>query len=599
MQVREVTVAMRRSGTPIIIGISFDVEAAHILGLVGESGSGKSTLGLALLGHAREGLTIAGGTCHVGDTDVLGLRGAALRRARGQVVAYVPQDPASALNPTIRVGVQLREAISVHDGVLAPGERTEERVAALLDEVRLPNTKSFLRSYPHQLSGGQQQRVVLAMSFGCRPRLIVLDEPTTGLDVTTQRHVLDTVRRLASTYQVTAVYITHDLPVVAEIADETAVMYAGRLVERAPSASLFASPRHQYTARLLKAIPTPNRSTTLVGIDGRPPRPGRWPTGCTFADRCPAVTDRCRASEPDLVPIESGRLVRCYHPSEHQTAGSGIGTQSPVAADAQAGLEVRQLSASYGASRVLFDVALTVQPGHCLAVVGESGSGKTTLARCLVGLHTAWHGEAVFDGTVLAPSASHRSADARRRVQYIFQNPYGSLNPRMSVAENVEQPLRHFERVGWKERRARVFETLELVALGRDFADRMPDQLSGGERQRVAVARALIVRPDLLICDEVTSALDVSVQALLVEQLRQLQHEQRLTVLFITHNLSVVRSIAQDVVVLERGRVVEKAGVEEILDSPSHPYTKQLLHDLPRFTDAPGIGSRGAAYPLG
>jgi len=597
LRIRDLTVGLRRSGMPVIRDVSLEVAPAKILGLVGESGCGKSTLGLALLGHAREGLRITGGSCHIGETDVLSLGGSELRRARGRLVAYVPQDPASALNPTLRLGAQLREAIEVHEGVLEAGESVDDRAAELLDEVRLPDTRAFLRSFPHQISGGQQQRIGLAMAFACRPRLIVLDEPTTGLDVTTQRHVLDTVRRLADAYQVTAVYITHDLPVVAEIADSTAVMYAGRIVERAPSAALFTTPRHQYTARLLKAIPTPERSTTLVGINGHPPRPGRWPPGCAFADRCAAASDRCRNSEPELEALGGDRLLRCYHPVEHQTGSEGLRTTSPVSAGARGGLEVRGLNASYGATPVLFDVDLSVEPGRCLGVVGESGSGKTTLARCLVGLHTSWSGEAVFDGTALESAASRRGADARRRVQYIFQNPYGSLNPRMSVAENVEQPLRHFERLGWRQRRARIQETLELVALGRDFADRMPDQLSGGERQRVAVARALIVQPDLLICDEVTSALDVSVQALLVEQLRQLQHEQGLTMVFITHNLSVVRSIAQDVVVLERGYVVERADVDRILGHPEHPYTQQLLRDLPRLADAEGTVA--VAHPLG
>jgi peptide/nickel transport system ATP-binding protein len=585
LSVEGLTVVMAKSRIPVVTDVSFDVAAGTVMGLVGESGSGKSTVGLALLGHVRRGLAIAGGSVRLGDQDILQLRDGALRRARGRLVAYVPQDPASGLNPAMRLGAQLREAISIHADVLEPGETVEDRAATLLEEVDLPATKAFQRSYPHQTSGGQQQRIGIAMAFACRPRLVVLDEPTTGLDVTTQRRVLETVRRLAGHHRTTAVYVSHDLPVVAEIADATAVMYAGRLVEYAPSDRLFAVPRHPYTGGLLNAAPTPDRSTVLVGIEGQPPRPGRWPAGCKFADRCPRSQPDCLPDEPPLAPVDGGALVRCRHPLE-----DGGGTRAePVAAVANArtrgrgSLEVHGLTAHYGQREILHDVDLSIPAGRCLAVVGESGSGKTTLARCLVGLHGDWTGDARVDGEPIAAPAHKRTSEQRRLVQYIFQNPHASLNPRMSVGENVEEPLRHFERLDWRARRAKVLDALELVALGRDFADRMPGQLSGGERQRVAVARALIVEPELVICDEITSALDVSVQALLVEQLRHLQHDRGLTALFITHNLSVVRSIAQDVMVLEQGTVVERGTAADVLERPQHPYTQQLVADLPRF----------------
>ena len=585
LRVRDLTVVMSRSRIPVVADVSFDVAAGHVMGLVGESGSGKSTVGLALLGYYRNGLDIAGGEVRLGDVEVLELKGSALRESRGRLFSYVPQDPASGLNPAMRLGTQLREAISIHDGVLDDGESVEERATRLLEDVDLPTTKALLRSYPHQTSGGQQQRIGIAMAFACRPRLVVLDEPTTGLDVTTQRHVLDTVRRLAHNHSTTAVYVSHDLPVVAGIADETAVMYAGRLIEHARASDLFARPRHPYTRGLLDAAPTPDRATVLVGIEGHPPRPGRWPKGCTFADRCPRVTEECRAKEPPLAPDANDRLVRCIHPLADGDHAAATPTDAVVHAKAEGrgSLSVSGLVAHYGHVEVLHDVDLVVAPGKCLAVVGESGSGKTTLARCLVGLHGDWSGDARVDGQPIAAPADKRTDEQRRLVQYIFQNPHASLNPRMTVGENIEEPLRHFGNLGWRERRAQVAETLDLVALGRDFAGRMPGQLSGGERQRVAVGRALIVEPELLICDEVTSALDVSVQALLVEQLRSLQHERGLTSVFITHNLSVVRSIAQEVLVLERGTVVEHGPTDHVLGAPSHPYTKQLIADLPRF----------------
>ncbi len=592
LEVSDLSVVMERSRIPVVADVSFAVPAGHVMGLVGESGSGKSTVGLALLGYVRRGLEIATGRVSLGDCEVLELEGSAQRQARGRLVSYVPQDPASGLNPAMRLGTQLHEAIAIHDDVLDDGETVQDRATRLLEEVDLPTTKAFRRSYPHQTSGGQQQRIGIAMAFSCRPRLVVLDEPTTGLDVTTQRHVLDTVRELTRSHHTTAVYVSHDLPVVAGIADETAVMYAGKIIEWATASALFSQPRHPYTRGLLNAAPTPDRATVLVGIEGQPPRPGQWPKGCSFAARCPRAQDDCREAEPALARLESERLVRCIHPlgSGEEAAATPTDAVAHAKVEGRGNLEVEGLTAHYGAKEVLHDVDLAIKPGACLAVVGESGSGKTTLARCLVGLHANWSGDARVDGQPIAPPASKRSDEQRRLVQYVFQNPHASLNPRMSVAENVEEPLRHFERLGWRERRAKVLDTLEVVALGRDFADRMPGQLSGGERQRVAVARALIVEPELVICDEITSALDVSVQALLVEQVRRLQHERGLTALFITHNLSVVRSIAQEVIVLEQGAVVERGATDTIMERPEHPYTKQLINDLPRFAEAAPAG---------
>lgn len=579
-------VVLSRSRTPVVQDVTFSVGAAQVMGLVGESGSGKSTVALSLLGYVRSGLMISEGTVDIAGTSVLDLSGTALRKARGKLVAYVPQDPTSGLNPALTLGYQLREAMRIHDEEDTT-EALEDRLAALLEEVRLPASRQLLDSYPHQVSGGQAQRIAIAMAFACRPRLVVLDEPTTGLDVTTQRHILETIRRLTTVHDVSAVYVSHDLPVVAEIADDVAVMYAGRLIEHASASAVFGTPRHPYTAGLLRAAPTPEPAGVLVGIEGRPPRPGQWPAGCAFEDRCPVSTQTCGEVQPPLEPVSPGHVVRCYHPN-------GDIAPAPVSAMPMAGavgagsgtLEVDGLSAWYGATATLHDVRFTVAPGSCLGVVGESGSGKTTLARCLVGLHTAWQGPVSFDGQPLDPQVRRRRPQERRRIQYIFQNPHASLNPRMSVGENVEEPLRFFDGLSRAERRRKVAEVLEQVALGADLADRMPEQLSGGERQRVAVARALIVDPELLICDEITSALDVSVQALLIEQLRVLQYERGLTMVFITHNVAVVRSIAQDIMVLEQGRVVETGPVGQVLTQPEHAYTQQLLADLPRFADA-------------
>jgi peptide/nickel transport system ATP-binding protein len=589
LRVEGLGVVLGRSNISVVQDVSFSVGAAQVMGLVGESGSGKSTVALSLLNYARRGLEITEGTVDIDGTNVLDLSGTALRKARGTLVSYVPQDPTSGLNPALTLGYQLGEAMRIHDEGKAT-DSLDERVAALLEEVRLPATRELLNSYPHQVSGGQAQRLAIAMAFACRPRLVVLDEPTTGLDVTTQRHILQTIRRLSTSHDVSAVYVSHDLPVVAEIADDVAVMYAGRLVEQAPAAAIFSVPRHQYTAGLLKAAPTPERAGVLVGIPGRPPRPGQWPAGCAFADRCAAATSICRETTPVLETAGPGHVHRCYHPVEleanTQKSLSSESLMLPPSSARKGALEVGGLSAWHGSKATLHDVRFTVEAGSCLGIVGESGSGKTTLARCLAGLHSAWEGPVSFDGQLLEPQVRRRRPEERRRIQYIFQNPHASLNPRLSVGENVEEPLRFFERLPYSERRRKVLETLDVVALGADLADRMPEQLSGGERQRVAVARALIVDPELLICDEITSALDVSVQALVIEQLRELQYQRGLSMVFITHNVAVVRSIAQDIMVLERGRVVETGPVEQVLTEPQDAYTKQLMHDLPRFSDS-------------
>jgi peptide/nickel transport system ATP-binding protein len=566
----------------VVEDISFRVAPGQVLGLVGESGSGKSTVGVALLGLARKGLRIAAGRVCIGGVDILELRGKDLQGARGRLVAYVPQDPASGLNPALRVGRQLREAIIIHGDSLE-NETVDQRVTQLMEEVGLPATDAFLNSYPHQMSGGQQQRVGIAMAFSCRPRVIVLDEPTTGLDVTTQRRVLETVRQMTVEHDVTSVYVSHDLAVVAQLADQTAVLYAGRLVEHAATEAIFRGARHPYAVGLLKAVPSSARSEILVGIEGRPPRPGRWPQGCSFAERCGSVQGECRKELPalrDLGDIQP-HWVRCLFPEPPVSvdqAKQPVPVLSPVA---DAVLAVRNLAARYGPLDVLRNVSFDVKAGRCTAVVGQSGSGKTTLARSLVGLHTDWTGDVELSGTKLSSDPQRRSKEHRRTLQYVFQNPYGSLDPRMTVRQNLEEPLRHFFGLSRSERDRKVNEILQTVALSTEYAERLPQQLSGGERQRVAVGRALIVDPEVMVCDEITSALDVSVQALLVEQLRQMQSDRGLSMVFITHNLAVVRSIAQDVVVLSDGVIVEHGPVDQVLDHPAHEYTQRLLADLP------------------
>ncbi len=599
--VQDLRIEVAPTHTAVVSDVSFEIAPGEILGLVGESGSGKTTVGLALLGHARRGLSIAGGSVLLGEANILAHGDEQLRRLRGAQVSYVPQDPASSLNPALRIGLQLREVLEAHaaerDGRRAGRENHYARIAEMMREVRLPDNRGFLRRYPHELSGGQQQRIGLAMAFANRPRLIVLDEPTTGLDVTTQAHVLETVRQLARLHDVAALYVSHDLAVVAALAHRVAVMYAGRLVELGTAEALFTSAGHPYTRRLIGAIPRLTGGRSLVGIPGRAASPGNRPPGCSFAPRCGMRIEQCDAEVPALRPVGPGHLVRCIRAEEvlsQEQRRIGDPIEMPAAEDLAA-VRLDSVIASYGRQEVVHSVSFSLAAHECLALVGESGSGKTTIARAIAGLHRNWTGKITLGELPLQTSARRRDADIRRRIQYIFQNPYGSLNPRRTVGEIIKQPLRVFGTASGREADRRVAEMLERVSLTASYAARYPDQLSGGERQRVAIARALVCDPDVLICDEVTSALDVSVQAAIVELLGNLQRDLGLSMLFITHNLPLVRSIAQRVAVLHDGIVTEIGETAQVLSSPAEPYTQQLISDTPSLELA--IAEVGIAEP--
>jgi peptide/nickel transport system ATP-binding protein len=588
LEVENLRVEVTDDGSDIVDEVSFTVRAGEVLGLVGESGSGKTTVGLAILGHARRGARIVRGRIHIDGRDILALPELDRQRLRGTLVSYVPQDPASALNPALRIHRQLHETLAEHGFGSSEDER-RARIVEVLDEVLLPSDDSFLRRYPHQLSGGQQQRVALAMAFANRPRVIVLDEPTTGLDVTTQAHVLETVRHLCHAHGVAAVYVSHDLAVVATLASRVAVMYSGRLVEVGPKLDLFLGAAHPYTRRLVEAIPELSGKHALVGIPGSAPRPGQRPSGCFFAARCSFAEDACRTAFPPVSLLAPDHTVRCFRHEEVRALPASARTAAtplpPVPAERDL-VSLRSVRASYGPRQVLHDVDLSVRPRECVALVGESGSGKTTLARCIAGLHEEWRGTIEYGGRPLPRSARSRSADLRREIQYIFQSPYSSLNPRKTVGQIVGQPLTLFFGARGSEARRRCIEALELVQLGASVLERYPHQLSGGERQRVAIARALAAQPKLLICDEVTSALDVSVQAAIVDLLASLQRELHLGLLFVTHNLALVRTIAQEVAVMSAGRIVERGPCAAVLETPQEAYTRKLLSDTPSLEAA-------------
>ncbi len=579
LQVTQLRVELRDQ-VDVLSGVSFSLDAGEIVGLVGESGSGKTTLATALLAHARRGARIVSGRVEVAGQALLELQGEALRQARGSLIGYVAQDPATALNPALRIGGLLRETLAVHQ-VRLDRAAQQQRIVETLRDVGLPDDPEFLRRFPHQLSGGQQQRVMLALAFVLRPRLIVLDEPTTALDVTTQAHILATLRRLCKSLGVAAVYVSHDLAVIKDLVDRVMVMYAGRLVEIASREALFTRPAHPYTRGLLAAIPDVAQRRELLAIPGHAPAPGQRPAGCAFAPRCSRRRAECSEAEPPLRELVAQQQVACVEP---YVQGLQLTPQLPLLATEDSAprpalLEINGLNLAYD-RQVLFDVSLRLLPGECLALVGESGSGKTSLARAVAGLGENAEGELRYAGQPLKLAARQRAAGLRHQIQYIFQNPYRALNPRQSVYQTLSAPLQHFFGIKGPAARERVEAVLKRVSLPASVADLYPHSLSGGERQRVAIARALICEPKLLICDEITSALDVSVQASILALLRQLQ-AQGLTLLFVTHDLGVVRAIADRVLVLKLGRVVEQGRVDEVLDRPQAAYTQTLLENSP------------------
>jgi peptide/nickel transport system ATP-binding protein len=590
------------TGTIIAVdGVSFEIGASQTVGLVGESGCGKSVTAMSIMGLVRPPGSVDGGTVRFKGRDLRNLPESEMRRVRGNEISMVFQEPMSSLNPVLKIGEQLAEGLMLHRGLSARAARA--RAVELLDLVHMAEPAKRLDDYPHQYSGGMRQRIMIAMALACDPVLLIADEPTTALDVTVQAQILALLRELKRELGMSVLIITHDLGVVAETCDAVNVMYAGRIVERGTWPDMFDHPTHPYTAGLLASVPSGETSSErLTVIPGDVPDPRDWPNGCRFAPRCHARHDRCE-EYPPLFQI-GHQEAACWL---HAEGAPSISVRPPEAVASEArvkeeegstllrleGIEthipIRRglLRRQVGTIRAVDGVDLEVRRGETVGLVGESGSGKSTLARNALRLQPTTAGRIVFDGQDITDLGQRQLRGLRPRMQMVFQDPVSSLNPRLRVGSIIGEALTVHGITDRRERREKVAQVLDRVGLRPDHVSRYPHEFSGGQRQRIGIARAVALNPDLIVADEPVSALDVSVQAQVLNLLADLRDELGMSYLFIAHNLSVVRHISDRVAVMYLGRIVEVGPTADLYDSPLHPYTWALLSAVPE--PDPGI----------
>jgi peptide/nickel transport system ATP-binding protein len=606
LDIKNLTVAYQQAGEWLeaVRGVSLRVQGGETYGLVGESGSGKTSLVLAVMRYLGDNGSIRSGEIHLGDIDLLSLDDKQLRQVWGKQITLVPQNPQSALNPSLRVGDQLIETLR-HNLNLSQQDAQRQAIE-WLEMVRLPDPERVAEQYPHQISGGMQQRVMIAIALCTDPQLLILDEPTTDLDVTTQAVILDLIRELTQEQNTGILYVTHNLGVVAQVCDRVAVMYASELVEDAATQDLFSKPLHPYTQGLIDSIPRlgdTKDSIQLRAITGQIPPIGKGPSGCVFRTRCPIALDICN-TRPPLYPAGEFRYSRCHRWNEIDQAEIFAHQPTPAAkpepikpdSGQSPDLEVKDLSVHFPLQRSISDwahnqppkevravngISFEITPSHTLGLVGESGSGKTTIARTIMGLEGKSKGSIELLEIPLPDKLSQRDLDTLRLLQMVFQNPEEALNPHHTIAETLRRPLIRLSGLTDSEAEARVAELLQAVRLPTTYAGRLPGQLSGGEIQRVAIARALASNPELIILDEPVSSLDVSVQAAILNLVGELQADQGNSLIFISHDLAIVSYLADQIAVIYLGSLVEIAGPEDLFQPPHHPYTEALLSAIP------------------
>lgn len=585
-----------------ICDVSLQINPLQIHGLVGESGSGKSTIGMALMRFLAPNSRITSGEIIFNNEDLVKKSEAEMRKIWGSAMGLVPQNPLVSLNPSIQIGDQMAELTQLHRGL--PHKEALKNAVNMLASVRIADPGTIINRYPHQLSGGMQQRVMIAMALSTEPKLLVLDEPTTALDVTTQAVILELVRELITNRSAAALYVSHDLGTVAQLCDYVTVLYGGEVMESAPVVDLYQQPYHPYTIGLMASLPSAARGSEsrLSTIAGTAPSLSERSNACVFAGRCPVAIDRCFSQKPPLENTEDGRMIRCWRWQEI-AAGDVIPKNRPAGKTASAPpkvarvLRASSVSKSFGeegffdrvlrrpanAVQALDNVSLKVNGRSTLGVVGESGSGKTTLARAIVALDQANSGSFELCEMPISPQLDKRSHSELRNLQMIFQNPHDALNPYHTVGQALARTMYRLSDSQLSEEmiQMRVIQLIEAVGLTAEYAQRYPNQLSGGEKQRVAIARAFAANPSLVIADEPTSSLDVSVQATILNLLKDLRAEQGASYLFISHDLEVISYLADWIVVMYLGEIIEEGTNEQVIHIPSHPYTEALLSANP------------------
>jgi peptide/nickel transport system ATP-binding protein len=606
LELDDVAVAYKVRGGEIeaVQDVSFEIRRGETHGIVGESGCGKSTCAWAVLNFLGANGYVKRGSIRFQGQELVGVTGEELRRLRGDQIAMVYQDPMQALNPSMRLGDQMSEMLTVHRGM--DKKEAEKRCIEMLERVYMPDAANVMKRYPHQISGGQQQRVVIATALLNNPALLIMDEPTTALDVTVEAAVLDLIAELRRDFDTAIMYITHNLGVVARVSTRVGVMYAGEMVERATVEQVYNDPQHPYTQGLMRCVPrlgADKASSVLYPIRGRVPPPNNRPVGCVFSPRCDYVRELCRRERPELRQLPNGTWVRCHFSEEIEPA-EWTPTEDimPPAIDAERGkrppiLILDDLKKYYevrggslkdalglgepGYVKAVENADFDLPKGTTLGVVGESGCGKSTLIKTIIGLEKTTDGHAEFMGMDITDDIASRSEEVIKELQMVFQNPDSTMNPSYTVGQQIGRPMERFGVVPKDQIRGEVVKLLEAMRLGENYYDRLPRQLSGGEKQRVGIARALASHPNLVLCDEPVSALDVSVQAALLNLLLEIQQEYDTTMMFIAHDLSVVRFFSDQVAVMYLGQIMEIGPAEAIYAPPYHPYSEALLSAVP------------------
>ncbi len=596
-------IRLRQGVVHAVDGVTLHVEPGETLGIVGESGCGKTMTALSIMNLLPTGGHIVGGSIKLDGQELSTLSDDDMRSIRGNEIGMIFQDPLTSLNPTMTIGRQISEVVSLHREVSK--EQAMDRAAEVLDLVGIPRVRERIKEFPHQFSGGMRQRVMIAMALACEPKLLIADEPTTALDVTIQKQILELIDDLRLRLGMSVILVTHDLGVIAGRADRVAVMYAAKIAEVTDTETLFARPRHPYTEALFQALPdkAAEAGERLYSIPGLPPDLVNPPTGCRFAARCRYVTDRCREEEPTLTGEIDGHEFRCFYPvgpSERRQSGKVVDYNETILEAPPPGpgigdelLKVDHLVKDYPVTRgavlqrrvgwlsAVADVNFTIRSGETFGLVGESGCGKSTIGKLVVGLEKPTSGVIDFEGRDLAKSSGKEYRRERRNIQLMFQDSYASLDPRMRAGTLLREPL-VIQGIGSKQEQLhKVSEMLDKVGLPRSAADRYPHEFSGGQRQRLGFARALMLNPQLIVADEPVSALDVSIQAQVLNMMKELQRDLGLTYLFISHDLGVVRYLSEKIGVMYLGKLVEIGPAEEVYLRPAHPYTRGLLDSAP------------------